>query len=118
MDLEFLREYCLKKPHTTEETPFGLDPLVFKVHGKMFALCSIQNFVSISLKCDPDKAEELRATYTAVNAGYHMNKKHWNTVTINNSDVSDDLVRELINHSYDQVIKSFPKKVQRELEDL
>ena len=64
------------------------------------------------------KAVELREEYEGINPGWHMNKKHWNTVTINNSDVSDDLVRELINHSYDQVIKSFPKKVQRELEDL
>ena len=65
-----------------------------------------------------EKAVELREEYEGINPGWHMNKKHWNTVTINNSDVSDDLVRELINHSYDQVIKSFPKKVQRELEDL
>ncbi|MEN8732723.1 MAG: MmcQ/YjbR family DNA-binding protein [Bacteroidia bacterium] len=111
MDLEFLREYCLKKPHTTEETPFGLDPLVFKVHGKMFALCSIQNFVSISLKCDPDKAEELRATYTAVNAGYHMNKKHWNTVTVN-QDVDDSLLLTMVDDSFALVVKSLPKKLQ------
>ncbi|MBT6235554.1 MAG: MmcQ/YjbR family DNA-binding protein [Bacteroidetes bacterium] len=111
MDLEFLREYCLKKPHTTEETPFGLDPLVFKVHGKMFALCSIENFVSISLKCDPDKAEELRATYTAVNAGYHMNKKHWNTVTVN-QDVDDSLLLTMVDDSFALVVKSLPKKLQ------
>ena len=111
MDLEFLREYCLKKPHTTEETPFGLDPLVFKVHGKMFALCSIQNFVSISLKCDPDKAEELRATYTAVTAGYHMNKKHWNTVTVN-QDVDDSLLLTMVDDSFALVVKSLPKKLQ------
>jgi predicted DNA-binding protein (MmcQ/YjbR family) len=111
MDLEFLREYCLKKPHTTEETPFGLDPLVFKVHGKMLALCSIENFVSISLKCDPDKAEELRATYTAVNAGYHMNKKHWNTVTVN-QDVDDSLLLTMVDDSFALVVKSLPKKLQ------
>jgi predicted DNA-binding protein (MmcQ/YjbR family) len=111
MDLEFLREYCLKKPNTTEETPFGLDPLVFKVHGKMFALCSIENFVSISLKCDPDKAEELRATYTAVNAGYHMNKKHWNTVTVN-QDVDDSLLLTMVDDSFALVVKSLPKKLQ------
>ncbi|MDA9111209.1 MmcQ/YjbR family DNA-binding protein [Bacteroidia bacterium] len=111
MDLEFLREYCLKKPHTTEETPFGLDPLVFKVHGKMFALCSIENFVSISLKCDPDKAEELRVTYTAVNAGYHMNKKHWNTVTVN-QDVDDSLLLSMVDDSFALVVKSLPKKLQ------
>jgi predicted DNA-binding protein (MmcQ/YjbR family) len=111
MDLEFLREYCLKKPHTTEETPFGLDPLVFKVNGKMFALCSIENFVSISLKCDPDKAEELRATYTAVNAGYHMNKKHWNTVTVN-QDVDDSLLLTMVDDSFALVVKSLPKKLQ------
>ncbi|MDA8930332.1 MmcQ/YjbR family DNA-binding protein [Bacteroidia bacterium] len=111
MDLEFLREYCLKKPHTTEETPFGLDPLVFKVHGKMFALCSIENFVSISLKCDPDKAEELRATYTAVNAGYHMNKKHWNTVTVN-QDLDDSLLLTMVDDSFALVVKSLPKKLQ------
>ena len=81
MDLETFREYCLGKPHTTEGTPFGPDVLVFKVAGKMFALASLDEIpVTANLKCDPDLALELRDRYEQVRPGYHMNKKHWNTV--------------------------------------
>nr|WP_298991852.1 MmcQ/YjbR family DNA-binding protein [uncultured Polaribacter sp.] len=122
MQIDELRNFCIAKKAVTEHFPFDDVTLVFKVFNKMFALVGLDSWEAgeqkINLKCLPEKAVELREEYEGINPGWHMNKKHWNTVTINNSDVSDDLVRELINHSYDQVIKSFPKKVQRELEDL
>jgi predicted DNA-binding protein (MmcQ/YjbR family) len=88
----------------TEEFPFGVDTLVFKVNGKMFALTNIENFESINLKSLPEDAVQLREQYTAVQPGYHMNKKHWNTVIMDGS-VSDKLVKEWIDQSYNLVIK-------------
>lgn len=112
MTLEEYSEYCLSKPGVTDEFPFDNNTLVFKVMGKMFALTGVDNFVSINLKCDPELAIELRERYRAVNPGYHMNKTHWNTVTVND-DASDKMVREWIDHSYHLVVKSLTKK-QRE----
>ena len=118
MHIEQLREYCIQKKGVTEAFPFDEVTLVFKVMGKMFALVGLKKWEegtkSINLKCNPKKAEELREIYESINPGYHMNKKHWNTVTINN-DVSDDLVFELINHSYDLVVKGLPKKIREQL---
>ncbi|MDG2455172.1 MAG: MmcQ/YjbR family DNA-binding protein [Bacteroidia bacterium] len=111
MDLEHLRDYCLKKRFVTEHTPFGPDTLVFKVHNKMFALCSIDNFTSVNLKCDPELAQELRANYIAVKPGYHMNKVHWNTVDVN-QDVDDTHFLQHVDNSYMLVVKSLPKKLQ------
>ena len=89
---------------------------------KMFALTGLNSWEKgdqkINLKCDPERAEELRGVYEGINAGWHMNKKHWNTVVINSADVSDDLASELINHSYDMVVKGLTKKVKKELEEL
>ncbi|MCL4158516.1 UNVERIFIED_CONTAM: hypothetical protein GTU68_006069 [Idotea baltica] len=89
---------------------------------KMFALSSLDKWErgeeSINLKCDPEKAIELREEFEGITAGWHMNKRLWNTVNINNADVSDDLVRELINDSYDLVVKGLTKKAQKELENL
>ncbi len=122
MHIEQLRDFCIAKKGVTEHFPFDDVTLVFKVMNKMFALSSLDRWErgeeSINLKCDPDKAEELRGEYEGINPGWHMNKRLWNTVTINNSDVSDDLVRELINHSYDLVVKGLTKKLQKELETL
>ena len=115
MNIEDFRTYCLTKPGTTEDFPFDNKTLVFKVMGKMFALTSIESFSSVNLKCDPEKALDLRADYSGILPGYHMNKKHWNTVLINNSDVSDDLAKDLINHSYDLVVGGLTKKLQKEL---
>jgi predicted DNA-binding protein (MmcQ/YjbR family) len=88
----------------------------------MFALTGLDNWErgeqKINLKCDPERSEELRGEYEGINPGWHMNKRLWNTVTINSSDVSDDLVRELINHSYELVVKGLTKKLQKELEEL
>ncbi len=111
MDIEILRDYCLAKPCVTESTPFGPDPLVMKVCNKMFCLFSISNFVSANLKCDPAEAIELRDSYTAVKPGFHMNKKHWNTVDFN-KDVPDDMVLQMVDSSYDLIVKSLPKKVR------
>jgi len=102
VDLESFRDYCLKKENVTEEFPFGEDTMVFKVKGKMFALTDVETFASINLKCDPEKAIELREQYEAVQPGYHMNKKHWNTVTMDGR-LPDKLVKEWIDHSYELV---------------
>ena len=113
MDIESYREYCLAKTGVTEELPFGPDALVFKVMGKMFALADLDAFESVNLKCDPERAIELREQYSAVKPGYHMNKKHWNTVMMDGS-LSNELIRELTDHSYDLVVSKFPKKLREE----
>lgn len=114
MNIEIFRTYCLAKKGVTEDFPFGEQTIVFKVLGKMFALANVDLFESINLKCDPERAIELRETYQGVLPGYHMNKKHWNTVLVNN-DVPEKLIFELIDHSYKLVIKSLPKRLQNEL---
>ena len=109
MDLARFREYCLSKPDATEGTPFGPDVLVFKVGGKIFALASLDDVPARgNLKCDPDLALELRDRYEQVTAGYHMNKKHWNTVEIE-SGIPDVELRKMIDHSYELVVNSLPK---------
>ncbi len=122
MHIEQLRDFCIAKKGVTEHFPFDNVTLVFKVMGKMFALSGLDNWEKgeekINVKCNPDWAEELRGEYEGIKPGWHMNKRLWNTVTINSSDVSDDLVRELINHSYDLVVKGLSKKMQAELENL
>lgn len=122
MHIEQLRDFCMAKKGVTEHFPFDEVTLVFKVMHKMFALTGLDSWergeAKINLKCDPERAQELRAAFDGVNPGWHMNKRLWNTVTINTADVSDALVFELINHSYDLVVKSFTKKVQKELEEL
>jgi predicted DNA-binding protein (MmcQ/YjbR family) len=115
MDLEEFREYCLGKRAVTEGTPFGETVLVFKVGGKMFALTSLDEVpATANLKCDPDLALELRDRYEQVQPGYHMNKKHWNTVEIE-SGIPDAELRKMIDHSYELVVKSLPKAVREKL---
>jgi len=115
MDLEALREYCLNKPHVTEGTPFGEDVLVFKVAGKIFALASLDEVPArVNLKCDPDLALELRDRYEQIQPGYHMNKKHWNTVEID-SGIPEAELRGMIDHSYELVVKSLPKAARAKL---
>jgi predicted DNA-binding protein (MmcQ/YjbR family) len=117
MDLEQFREYCLSKPGAAEEMPFGEDVLVFKVGGKMFALASLHGVpATANLKCDPDRALELRDRYEQVRPGYHMNKKHWNTVEIE-SGIQTAELHEMIDHSYELVTKSLPKAKRKKLED-
>jgi len=109
MDLAEFREYCLSKPGTTEGTPFGPDVIVFKVAGKMFALAAFDEVpTTVNLKCDPDLALDLRDRYEQVRPGYHMNKKHWNTVEIE-SGVPIAELRRMIDHSYELVVKGLPQ---------
>jgi len=109
MDLAEFREYCLTKSGASEGTPFGPDVLVFKVGGKMFALAALDEVPTrVNLKCDPDLALDLRARYEQVTPGYHMNKKHWNTVDIEGG-IPDPALRKMIDDSYDLVAKSLPK---------
>jgi predicted DNA-binding protein (MmcQ/YjbR family) len=114
MYIDEFREYCLAKKEVTEELPFDENTLVFKVAGKIFAITDIDKFESINLKCHPEKAEDLRARYNAVQPGYHMNKKHWNTI-VNNSDVTDTLLKQWIDESYELVIQGLTKKIKQEL---
>ena len=114
MNIESLREYCLSKPGAEESFPFGPDTLVYKVNGKIFLLTGLdEEQLSFNVKCDPDKALELREEFSCVRPGYHMNKKHWNTILIDGS-VSSKQLKEWIDHSYDLVrgksSKSRPSK--------
>jgi predicted DNA-binding protein (MmcQ/YjbR family) len=109
MDLAQFREYCLSKSCAMEGMPFGPTVLVFKVSGKMFALAALDDVpTTVNLKCDPDWALELRDRYEQVTPGYHMNKKHWNTVEIEGG-IPDLELRKMIDHSYDLVAKGLPK---------
>ncbi len=114
MDIETYREYCLKKSGTSEAFPFDNETLVFKVGGKMFALTNVEQFVSINLKCDPEEAVELREQYDGILPGYHMSKKHWNTVMMDGS-VPIKLVRKMIDNSYLLVASTLPKKEREKL---
>ena len=118
MNIEEFRDYCLAKPGTTEETPFGPDTLVFKVLGKMYALTGIETFEFINLKCDPEYAVELREQYDgSIRPGYHMNKKQWNSV-YTDGVVPDNLIRQLIDDSYTLIVAKLPKKDQEHLKTL
>ena len=115
MDLAAFCAHCLSLPHVEETTPFGPDVLVYKVGGKLFALTVPDDFPSrVNLKCDPERAVELRDEHKGIIPGYHMNKRHWNTVLLDGS-VPTKLVRELIDHSYDLVTKSLTAKLRKEL---
>lgn len=114
MNIEEYRDYCINKPGVTEGFPFDNKTLVFKVMGKMFALTNVDEFVSVNLKCDPEVAIDLRDRYDGVTAGYHMSKKHWNTIQVL-SDVPDDKIYHLINHSYELVVSKLTKKLKEEL---
>lgn len=120
MNIQAFYDYCLSKKGVSEHFPFDEDTLVFKVGGKMFALSSLTQWekgeASVNLKCDPDRALELRAQYEAIQPGFHMSKVHWNTVEVN-GDVPEKMLRELIDHSYELVFKSLTKKLQAEIND-
>lgn len=117
MNIEKLRDYCLSKKGVTESFPFDEVTLVFKVMNKMYALTNLDGELSINLKCDPERAIRLREQYSSVLPGYHMNKNHWNTVMIDGA-ISNKLLEEWIDHSYDLIVKSLPKKVQEELKSM
>jgi predicted DNA-binding protein (MmcQ/YjbR family) len=114
MDIETFRSYCLAKAGTTEGFPFDGNTLVIKVGEKMYTAFDVDNFESVNLKCDPEYALELRTNYDGIIPGYHMNKKHWNTILMDGS-VPDKLVYELIDLSYALVIKGMTKKQREEL---
>jgi predicted DNA-binding protein (MmcQ/YjbR family) len=119
MNLETYYDYCLSKNGVTEHFPFDKETLVFKVGGKMFALSSLVQWEkgtpSLNLKCEPEYAQELRAQYDGIEPGFHMSKVHWNTISVN-KDITDLLLKELIDHSYDLVCKSLTKKAQSDLD--
>jgi predicted DNA-binding protein (MmcQ/YjbR family) len=110
-----LRRWCLKQGGAVEEFPFGPEHSVFKVAGKMFAISALDRTpLEISLKCEPELATQLRNTYDAIRPGYHLNKRHWNTVTLDGS-LPDKLVRELVEDSYDLVVSALPRRTREEL---
>jgi len=117
MNVEELREYCLAKKGVTESFPFDETTLVFKVMNKMFALTGLHRDFSVNLKCDPEKAMELRELHPAVIPGYHMSKKHWNTINIDGS-IEDELIYEWIDDSYNLIVESLPLKIQEELNEV
>jgi len=114
MNTEELRDYCLQKPFVEESLPFGEDTLVFKVGGKIFLLTSLNQGNRFNAKCDPERAIELREQFAEVQPGYHMNKVHWNTIFMDGALTRKQL-HELIDHSYDLIIKSLPKKTRDQL---
>jgi predicted DNA-binding protein (MmcQ/YjbR family) len=107
MDIQYLREYCMKKKGVTEEFPFDEETLVFKVFGKMFLLTNLNPPLSINIKCDPENAVELRERYSAVTPGFHMNKTHWNTVELDGT-VPSKILLSWIDDSYELVLSSIP----------
>ena len=115
MNYEDLRDYCLSLKGVTEHFPFDEFSLVMKVQGKMFALLPLDNpETQIALKCDPERAIQLRDEFPAITAAYHFNKKHWNSVIIS-PKISTELLKDLIQHSYDLVVSGLPKKSREEL---
>jgi predicted DNA-binding protein (MmcQ/YjbR family) len=111
MNIEEYRDYCLSLPGVTEDFPFDQETLVFKVGGKMFSLTDVDDFRSVNLKCDPEKAIELREQFPSVTPVYHMSKKHWNTVLTDGS-IPDYLLKQWIKDSYDLVVAGLSKKVR------
>lgn len=110
MQFDIIRDYCMSKKGVTETFPFDSETIVWKVLGKMFCLGNISDFSSLNLKCDPERALELREQYDQITPGYHMNKQLWNTVAL--EGLPSALVFELIDHSYDEVVRKLPKKDQ------
>lgn len=117
MNIEEYREYCISKKGVTEDFPFDKNTLVFKVLGKMFSLADIDLFESINVKCEPEKAVELREKHPAVIPGYHMSKKHWNTLILDNS-ISDKLLFQWIDDSYNLVVSGLTKTQKTQLGNL
>lgn len=117
MYIDEFRDYCIAKKGVTEETPFGPDTLVMKVMNKMFALTGLDTYEFINLKCEPEYAAELREREPGITPGWHMNKTHWNSVKVDGT-VSDQLIKELIDHSYNLIVDSLPKKLKQELAEL
>ncbi len=119
MNIEEFRDYCLSKKGTEETLPFDEVTLVYKVMGKMFALTSLNSEdFRVNLKCDPERAIELRDEHPDIIPGYHMNKKHWNTIILEHDAIGESLIIDLIDHSYDLVVSKLTKKLKLALEEL
>jgi len=122
MNIEQLRDYCINKKAATESFPFDANTLVFKVMGKMFALTPLEKWdkgeAQIMLKCDPEYTEELRAEYQSIYAGPYVSNKHWNTISIYKGELSQEFILQLIDHSYDMVVKGMTKKLREQLNNL
>jgi len=119
MNVEELREYCLSFPMSSESFPFDEVTLVIKVAGKMFILFDIEEKpLCANLKCNPDLAQELRERYSFVIPGWHMNKRLWNTVEIDSSEATPEMIKDMITHSYNEVVKGLSKKLQAEIKTL
>lgn len=116
MNIEELRAYCLSLKGVTEDFPFDENTLVFKVVGKMFCLTDLEGDFTINVKNEPEKNIELREEYQAIKPGYHMNKAHWNTIEINGS-IPDDVIKNLIDESYDLVVMKLTKQEQFKLKN-
>jgi predicted DNA-binding protein (MmcQ/YjbR family) len=115
MDAAELRAWCLEQPGAIEDFPFGPEHSVFKVAGKMFALSALERTpLEVSVKCEPDLAVALRSSYRAIRPGWHLNKRHWNTITLDGS-LADQLVRDMVEDSYDLVVSALPARVRAEL---
>jgi len=115
MDAGALRTWCLERPGAIEDFPFGPVPSVFRVGGKMFALSALDRTpLEVSVKCEPELAVGLRDSYPAIRPGYHLNKRHWNTITLDGS-LPDELVCDLIEDSYDLVVSALPKRTREQL---
>jgi len=117
MDIESAREYCLQKKGVTEDFPFDETTLVIRVMNKMFVLMDLETPDKITMKCDPEYAIELRERYSGIEGAYHFNKKYWNQVMFDGS-VDDALIKQLIDHSYEEVIKKFTRKLRAEYDAL
>lgn len=114
MNIEEIRAYCLSKPLATEDFPFDETTLVFRVHQKIFACIDLEDTDWFCLKCDPDYAIELRDRYSSIKGAWHWNKKYWNQIA-QNGDVSDGLLRSLIDHSYEEVLKKLPRRLREDV---
>ena len=120
ISLEQITDYCMNFAGSTQDFPFDQETMVFKVMEKIFLAVNIawwmEGIEKINLKCDPKRALQLREEYESIIPGYHMNKKHWNTVSVNDGELSSEQIFELIDHSYDLVVKNLPKKDQKLLQ--
>ena len=117
MDIESIREYCLSLPKVTEDFPFDDTTLVFRIGGKIFAIMDLEDASKLTLKSDPNQALILRDKYSEISGAWHMNKKYWNQLNLY-GQLSDTLVKQLIRHSYSEVVKKFPKRRQQEFPNL
>ena len=117
MNIEKIREICLAKPLVTEDTPFGPEFVAFRFFDKIFCCIDLERPHLVTMKCDPDRAVSLRDAYPEITGAWHWNKKYWNQIAITHGDVPEALIRSLIDHSYDEVVKKLPRKLRDQLKE-